>query len=59
VDSETVLRETNQRFRNRFAHIEKRAREMGRELSGMTLAEMDILWDEAKKLERGSADQLP
>lgn len=52
VDSETALRETNQRFRKRFAHIEKRAREMGRELSNMTLAEMDLLWDEAKMLEQ-------
>jgi tetrapyrrole methylase family protein/MazG family protein len=52
VDSETTLRETNQRFRKRFAHIEERAREMGRELSSMTLAEMDIFWDEAKDLER-------
>ncbi len=53
VDSETVLREANQRFRSRFAHIEKRAREMGRDLSGMTLEEMDVLWDEAKRIERG------
>lgn len=53
VDSETVLREANQRFRSRFAHIEKRAREMNRELTGMTLAEMDVFWDEAKNLERG------
>lgn len=54
VDSETVLREANQRFRTRFAHIEKRAREMGRDLSSMTLAEMDVLWDEAKRIERGA-----
>lgn len=53
VDSETVLREANQRFRSRFAHIEKRARQMGRQLSGMSLEEMDVLWDEAKRLERG------
>ncbi len=53
VDSETALREANQRFRSRFAHIERRAREMGRELSGMTLEEMDVLWAEAKRIERG------
>jgi tetrapyrrole methylase family protein/MazG family protein len=51
VDSETVLREANQRFRSRFAHIEKRAREMGRNLSEMTLEEMDVLWNEAKRME--------
>ncbi|MRR31966.1 nucleoside triphosphate pyrophosphohydrolase, partial [bacterium] len=55
VDSETVLREANQRFRSRFAHIEKRAREVNRELTSMTLAEMDVFWDEAKKLERGKS----
>ena len=50
ADAEAVLRGCNQRFRARFAHIEKRAREMNRELSSMTLAEMDQLWDEAKQL---------
>lgn len=51
VDSETVLREANQRFRTRFAFMEKRARETGRELSAMTLDEMDVWWDEAKQNE--------
>ncbi|MGB9898987.1 nucleoside triphosphate pyrophosphohydrolase, partial [Thermanaerothrix sp.] len=47
VDAESALRATNQRFRQRFAHIEQRAREMGRVLGEMTLAEMDALWEEA------------
>jgi tetrapyrrole methylase family protein/MazG family protein len=51
VDAESALRETNQRFRKRFSHIEKRAGESGRNLSDMTLAEMDVFWDEAKRLE--------
>jgi tetrapyrrole methylase family protein / MazG family protein len=51
VDAESALRETNQRFRRRFSHIEKRARESGRNMSDMTLAEMDVFWDEAKSLE--------
>ncbi|HMD88467.1 MAG TPA: nucleoside triphosphate pyrophosphohydrolase [Anaerolineaceae bacterium] len=51
VDAEAALRETNQRFRKRFAYIEKRARESGRNLSEMTLAEMDVFWDEAKRME--------
>jgi len=33
-----------------FAHIERRAREAGRELSSLTLAEMDVWWEEAKTL---------
>jgi len=51
ADAESALRKTNQRFRKRFSHIEKRARESGRNLSDMTLAEMDVFWDEAKRLE--------
>lgn len=52
VDAESALRGTNQKFRNRFAYIEKRAREAGRELGTLTLAEMDIWWEEAKDLDR-------
>jgi tetrapyrrole methylase family protein / MazG family protein len=49
VDAESALRDTNARFRLRFKHIEKRAREAGRSLPDMTLAEMDVFWEEAKK----------
>jgi tetrapyrrole methylase family protein / MazG family protein len=52
VDAESTLRETNQRFRRRFAHVEQRASEMGRNLSDMTLAEMDVFWEEAKDQEK-------
>lgn len=51
VDAESTLRETNQRFRKRFQHIERRARETGRVLTDMTLPEMDVFWEEAKELE--------
>lgn len=51
VDAESALRAANTKFRRRFAHIEKSARAAGRELTGMTLAEMDKWWDEAKGLE--------
>jgi len=47
-DAEAVLRHANQKFRRRFAHIEGRAREMGKSMQDMTLEEMDALWDEAK-----------
>ena len=46
------LREANLKFKRRFKYIEKRAREMGKPMQEMTLAEMDGLWDEAKRLER-------
>ena len=52
VDAESALRGTNLKFRRRFMHIEKRAREMGKRLDEMTLAEMDALWNEAKLCER-------
>ena len=51
VDAETALRETNTRFRKRFSHIEKRAREQGKDVTKMTLPEMDALWEEAKDLQ--------
>jgi len=51
VDAESALRAANTKFRRRFAHIEKSARAAGRELTSMTLAEMDQWWDEAKGLE--------
>jgi tetrapyrrole methylase family protein/MazG family protein len=51
VDAESALRQTNQKFRNRFAHLEERSRASGKELQKMTLEEMDALWEEAKGLE--------
>ena len=51
VDAETALRTTNLRWRKRFAYIEKRASELNRSLNDMTLAEMDVFWEEAKEKE--------
>jgi tetrapyrrole methylase family protein/MazG family protein len=51
VDAESALRGTNLKFRRRFSHVEKRARETGQQLPDMKLPEMDLFWDEAKKLE--------
>lgn len=52
VNPENALEKTNAKFIRRFNHIESRAHEMGRNLKDMTLAEMDLLWDEAKSMER-------
>ncbi|MDE5796049.1 MAG: nucleoside triphosphate pyrophosphohydrolase [Muribaculaceae bacterium] len=49
VDPENALERTNRKFIKRFNHLEARAKEMGRSLRDMSLAEMDALWDEAKK----------
>lgn len=48
VDAESALRAANNRFRERFEYIEEQARSQGREVTEMTLEEMDALWDEAK-----------
>lgn len=49
VNPEDALRKTISKFISRFRHIEMAASEQGRKLSDMTLAEMDALWDEAKR----------
>ena len=50
VDAESALRGTNVKFKKRFGYIETNARKQGRNLSDMKLEEMDLLWNEAKKL---------
>jgi len=50
VDPERELRAAVNRFRDRFHHIERRLAEQGRTPSHATLAEMDALWEEAKRL---------
>lgn len=50
VNPENALEKTNKKFIRRFNFIESKAKEMGKNLKDMTLAEMDKLWDEAKKL---------
>lgn len=53
VDAESALRMTNEKFRRRFAYIEKAAKQTGRDLTGMSLSEMDVLWEQAKDQENG------
>jgi tetrapyrrole methylase family protein/MazG family protein len=52
VNAEEALRKSTSKFVSRFTHIEMKAAEAGRKLEDMTLAEMDELWDEAKKGEK-------
>jgi tetrapyrrole methylase family protein/MazG family protein len=49
VDAEAALRGTNMKFKKRFSYVEKGAKGQGRNLSDMSLEEMDALWNEAKK----------
>ncbi len=50
INPENALERTNKKFIHRFTHLEKRAAENGQTLQEMTLEEMDIYWNEAKKL---------
>jgi len=47
-DAESILRETNARFRRRFGYIENTASERGLSLKDLSVEEMNRLWDEAK-----------
>jgi MazG family protein len=49
VDPEQALRQTNRKFRQRFAHVEKRLAESGKTLANASLAEMESHWQEAKQ----------
>jgi len=51
VDAESALRGTNIKFKKRFAFVEHGAKRQRRQLSELTLEEMDHLWNEAKKRE--------
>ncbi|MBR2061556.1 MAG: nucleoside triphosphate pyrophosphohydrolase [Tidjanibacter sp.] len=51
VDPENALERTNLKFIERFHHIERQSALIGRRMADMSLAEMDALWDEAKKKE--------
>lgn len=48
VDAESALRATNMKFKKRFAYIEQGAKKQGRDLSALSLDEMESLWQEAK-----------
>lgn len=51
IKPDNALELTNQKFMHRFNYVEARAKEQGREIKDMSLAEMDALWDEAKEKE--------
>lgn len=50
VNPEDALERTNKKFISRFQYLEQKADQLGKSLSDMTLAEMDVFWNEAKKL---------
>ncbi|HQJ09035.1 MAG TPA: MazG nucleotide pyrophosphohydrolase domain-containing protein, partial [Deltaproteobacteria bacterium] len=49
ADPETALRKTNRKFKERFSKIEDEAKKRGIPLEDMSLAEMDEIWESAKR----------
>ncbi len=50
INPEDALEKTNKKFIKRFQYIENEAAKAGKQLSDMTLAEMDEYWNKAKEL---------
>ena len=50
INPDTALERTNQKFTQRFNYLEAKAKALGKSLQDMTLAEMDIYWEMAKRL---------
>lgn len=49
VNPENALERTNKKFINRFQYLEKCAKDAGKSLAEMTLAEMDVYWNASKQ----------
>jgi len=50
ISPENALERTNKKFIKRFQFLEAKAKELNKTLKEMTLAEMDVFWEQAKKL---------
>ncbi|MFZ4262941.1 nucleoside triphosphate pyrophosphohydrolase [Sphingobacterium sp. HJSM2_6] len=48
INPENALEKTNKKFIYRFTYLEAKAKELGKSLQEMSLAEMDVFWNEAK-----------
>ena len=58
IDPEEALRKTIQRFTRRFSHVEESLHARGVAMQSATLAEMDLLWEEAKAREKERLTEL-
>jgi XTP/dITP diphosphohydrolase len=50
VNPEEALERTNKKFIKRFKYLEEESKKDGKSLDKMTLEEMDVYWNKAKKL---------
>lgn len=49
VDPESALERTNKKFINRFQFLEKETKKQGKQISEMSLEEMDVYWEKSKE----------
>jgi MazG family protein len=52
IDPENALERTNLKFMKRFSYLEEQTIMKGRSLKSMTLDEMNVIWEEAKKFDK-------
>jgi XTP/dITP diphosphohydrolase len=50
INPESALERTNKKFIKRFQYLESKAKEQRKKLKEMSLDEMDVYWEEAKKI---------
>ena len=50
IDSEGALKDSSNKFIDRFRYIENELKKMDKEISKVSFQELDSLWDESKKL---------
>lgn len=54
INPENALERTNKKFIKRFQYLEAKSREINKSLSEMTLSEMDVFWEEAKRSQKSN-----
>lgn len=50
INPENALERTNKKFIKRFQYLEAKSLQLNKKLADMTLSEMDVYWEEAKKV---------
>lgn len=57
INPDDALEKTNRKFIRRFSYIEQKAKESGKKIQDMSLAEMEFFWNESKKLPESENNQ--
>lgn len=51
IHPEDALEKTNRKFIKRFSYLEENTIKIGKDLKNMSLEEMDVIWEQAKKMD--------